>query len=50
MLTDQEAALAQPPAPEAELNPGDRVMGWLILKSRLENSEPLSKRTKMTQL
>ncbi len=43
--------LVQPSAPDSELNPGDRVEGfWVILESRPENSEQLSKRMKTKRL
>jgi hypothetical protein len=42
--------LAEPSATGVELNPGDRVMGLLILESRRENLGQLRKRTKTTRL
>jgi hypothetical protein len=42
--------LAEPPANDQDLNPGDRVEVWATSESRVENSVLLSKRTRMTQL
>jgi hypothetical protein len=42
--------LAEPPANDQDLNPGDRSRVWATSESRVENSVLLSKRTRMTQL